>query len=57
MVTSNFFFSQNMMTFEFFFIKTHCSIFFSFLFGPTVGKFAKNKNAAVQDIKKKVEKY
>jgi len=58
MVTSNSFFSQNMMTFEFFLKKkTLCSIFIVFFLGPTVQKFAKNKNAALQDIKKKVENY
>ncbi len=53
MVTFNFFLSQNMMTFEYFFYKNpllnfHCV----FLFGAKVRKFAKNKNAAVQDVKR-----
>jgi hypothetical protein len=42
-----------MMTFGFlFFIKTFCSTFIVFFWGPRVRKFAKNKNAALQNIKK-----
>jgi hypothetical protein len=52
MVTSNFFFSQNMMIF-FLIIKTLCSIFILFFILATVRKFAKNKNDAIQNVKKR----
>jgi hypothetical protein len=52
MVTSNFFLSQNMMTFEYFknknpLLNFHCVFFL----GPQY-EFTKYKNAAIQDVKR-----